>query len=86
MLMTRELLRMSTFLLKLLLSMRTQDLSVDSSAPILDEVHTSSEGTSDVIGVVVESNTLIPDDMCVHVDDTRMHCICLLHIMKSLNR
>ena len=63
-----------------------EDLLVDSSAPILDEVHASSEGTSDVIGAVVESNALIPDDICVHVEDTRMYYICLLHIMKSLNR
>ena len=46
-----------------------EDILVDFSIPILDEIHDSSEGTSDV-DALVESSTLIPDDIYVHEDDT----------------
>jgi len=47
-----------------------RDPLVESSLPILDEVHASSEGISDVVGALVEFNTPIPNDICVHEDDT----------------
>jgi len=46
------------------------DTLCDFSTPILDEIHISFEGTSDIANVLVESSTPIPDDIDVHEDDT----------------
>ena len=36
---------------------------------ILDEVHVSSESTSDVVDTLAESSTSIPNDIYIHEDD-----------------
>ena len=43
-----------------------EDILVDLSIPILDEVHVSSEGTTDIVDALVESSITIPNDIYVH--------------------
>jgi len=56
----RELSRISTFLLRLLVMF--VDELVKSSTPTLDGTHVHEESISDVQDVLVESSTPIPDD------------------------
>jgi len=60
-LMTRRLLRMSTFLLRLLV----WSTSIDSDIPII-EGHASYEDTSEVVYAIVESSTPLDVDARAH--------------------
>jgi len=55
MLMTRKLLRMSTFLLKT--ASIIKDISVSSDTPIIEKGHASYESSNEVADVIVESGT-----------------------------
>ena len=60
-----------------------KDTLVNSSTPILDEVHVSFEDTSNVMDVL-ESNTPIPHDMCVHeADNSEFNALHLLEIPRQ---
>ena len=70
-----------------------EDTSIDScpSPSSLNEVFVSPQDTSDISDVVdalVESNTPMPDDIIVQKINlvSQSHCICLLPMMKLLDR
>ena len=44
----------------------TENISVGSDTPILDEGHDSYESTSEVVDVIVESSTPLTVDVCAH--------------------
>ena len=43
-----------------------QDTSIDPCPPILNEILMSSTGTSDIVDALVDSNTLIPNEIYIH--------------------